>query len=106
MIDEERDKAINVDDNNGHQTNDEVTLIVNETLKELQNVQLEAQKKDTVMIEKQTNVDIPSSSKETNNTESYIQIRFRQIREKNEELKSEVYSKFPKENPGNKDRLL
>ena len=39
LTNEERDKEINADDKNGHQTNDEATLIVNETLKELQDVQ-------------------------------------------------------------------
>ena len=33
-------------------------------------------------------------------------MRFKQIKEKNEEIKSEAYSKFLKEKPGNKDRLL
>ena len=106
MTDEERDKAINVEDNNGHETDDEATRIVTETLKELQNVQLRARQKDTVTVDKQSNVDMPSSSKEPDNTESNIKIRFREIKEKNEEIESEAYSKFLKEKPGNKDRLL
>jgi len=49
---------------------------------------------------------LPPSSQETDNTESEIQIRFRQIKEKNEELKNQAHSRFLKEKPGNKDRLL
>ena len=59
-----------------------------------------------MMVERQTDVEFPCSSKATDNRESNIQIKFRQIREKNEEIKNEVYSKFLKEKPGNKDRLL
>ena len=74
---EEKDKAVNID------INDEATIIVTQTLKELQNVKIGTQQKDTVMKENQATVDLPPSSHETDNTESEIQIRFRQIKEKN-----------------------
>ena len=52
MTTEEKDKAIEIDDNNGHQADDDATLIVNETLKELQKVKIEVQDIDTEMVEK------------------------------------------------------
>ena len=58
------------------------------------------------MKENQATVDLPPSSQETDNTESDIHIKFRQIKEKNEEIKNQAYSRSLKENPGNKDRLL
>ena len=103
MTDEERNKAINIEDN---ETDDEATRIVTETLKELQNFKIGTQQKVTVMGEKKTTVDMHSSSKETDNPESEIQIRFGQIKEKNEEIKNQAYSRFIKEKPGNKYRLL
>ena len=57
------------------------------------------------MKENQATVDFPPSQ-ETDNTESEIQIRFRQIKEKNEDLKDQVHSIFLKEKLGNKDMLL
>ena len=45
-----------IDDNNGQEIDDEATVIVTETLKELQKSQIETQDKDNVMVEKQTDV--------------------------------------------------
>ena len=69
ITEEERDKAVNIENN---ETDDEATRIVTETLKELQNVKIGTQQKDTVMKENQAIVDLTHSSKETNNTESEI----------------------------------
>ena len=58
------------------------------------------------MIEKQVDLEIPSSSKTTEGKYSDIKQKYKQIKEKNEEIKREIYSQFLKEKPGNKDRLL
>ena len=58
------------------------------------------------MIEKQVSLKIPSSSKTIEGRDSDIKERYKQIKEKNEEIKREIYSQFLKEKPGNKDRLL
>ena len=58
------------------------------------------------MVENQVNLEAPSSSKEIEGTNSDIQKKYKQIKEKNEEIKNEVYSQFLKEKPGNKDRFL
>ena len=52
------------------------------------------------------NTEPPSSSKIAKETDSDIQKRFKKIKEKNEEIKNEVYSKLLKEKPGDKDRLV
>ena len=52
------------------------------------------------------NRDAPSSSKIAKETDSHVQKKFKKIREKNEEIKNEVYSKLLKEKPGDKDRLV
>ena len=66
LTEEEKDKAVNIE------TGDEATRIVTETLKELQNVKIGTQQKDTIMKENQATVDLPPSSKETDNTKSNI----------------------------------
>ena len=58
------------------------------------------------MVEIEMNTEAPSSSKTAEETDSEIQKRFKQIREKNEEIKNEVYSKLLKEKPGDKDKLV
>ena len=56
MTTAEKEKAIEIDDNkdqtknNGQQTNDEATLIVNETLKDIQQDHESAQKHGIIMI--------------------------------------------------------
>ena len=57
-------------------------------------------------MEIQVNSEAPSSSKAAEETDSDIQKKYKQIKERNEVIKNEVYSKFLKEKPGNKDKLL
>ena len=47
--------VIDIDDNNRHQTDDEATMIVNETLREIQNEQVLSQGKGKEMIETEIN---------------------------------------------------
>ena len=58
------------------------------------------------MVETQMNTEASSSSRAVEETDSDIQKKFKQIREKNEEIKNEVYSKLLKEKPRDKDKLV
>ena len=63
MITIEEEKAIEIDDKNDQQTDDEATVIVNETLKEIQEEQMLTQGKGKEMVETQMNTEAPSSSR-------------------------------------------
>ena len=92
--------------NKDQSSNQEATVIVDEVLKEIGKEQVAADKQGKQIIEKQVDLEIPSSSKIAEGKDSDIKQRYKQIKEKNEEIKREIYSQFLKENPGKKERLL
>ena len=51
-------------------------------------------------------MEVPSSSKIAEGRVSDIQEKYKQIKERNEEIKREFYSQFLKEKPRDKDKLL
>ena len=57
------------------------------------------------MIERQKNMEA-SSSHTVEEKDLDIKERYKQIKQKNEEIKSEIYSQFIKQKPGNQNRLL
>ena len=73
---------------------EDATVIVTEILTDIQKGHDATQEQDSQMIEKQVNIEIPSSSK---TTDLDIKQRYKQIKEKNEEIKREIYSQFLKE---------
>ena len=97
MIAAEKEKAIEINDTDDQQVdNDEATVIVNETLVEIQKEQVLTQEQGREMVEKQVNIEVPSSSKTTEGKDIDIQEKYQQIKEINEEIKREVYSQFLK----------
>ena len=58
------------------------------------------------MVEKLVNIEVPSSSKTTEGKNIDIKEKYKQIKERNEQIKREVYSQFLEEKPGNKDKIL
>ena len=57
------------------------------------------------MIEKQKNMEA-SSSQIAEEKDLDIKEKYKQIKQKNEEIKSEIYSQFLKQKPGNQNKLL
>ena len=107
MTTDEKEKAIKINDTDDQQVDKEdATVIVTEILTEIQKGQIAAQEQDSQMIEKKVHIEIPSSSKTTDERDSDIEQRYKQIKKKNEEIKREIYSQFLEEKPGNKDKLL
>ena len=81
MIAVEKEKTIEIDDNDQELNNNQqvdkeyATAIVTEILTEIQKCQDAAQEQDNEMIEKQVNIEIPSSSKTTDEKDSDIKQR-------------------------------
>ena len=102
MIVAEKEKVIEIygtDDqkaNNDQQTDDEATIIVNETLVEIQKDQISTQEQDREIVGMQVNSEAPSSSKAAEETDSDIQKKHKQIKERNEDIENEFYSQFLK----------
>ena len=60
---------------------------------------------DTQMIKKQYNMEA-SSSQTAEEKDLDIKEKYKQIKQKNEEIKIEIYSQLLKQKPGNQNRLL
>ena len=100
-----KEKVIDIEDTNAPEVNnDEATVIVNEILAEIEKDKT-ASKDDTQMIEKQNNMEA-SSSQTAEEKDLDIKEKYKQIKQKNEEIKSEKYSQFLKKKPWSKNRLL
>ena len=81
-------------------SNDEATIVIKETLTEIEREQAKSKGKETQMIEQQVNMET-SSSQTTEEKDLDIKDRYKQIKQRNEEIKSEIYSQFLKQKPGN-----
>ena len=57
------------------------------------------------MVEKQHNMEV-SSSHTAEEKDFNIKYKYKQIKQKNEEIKTEIYSQFLKQKPGNRNRLM
>ena len=100
-----KEKVIDIEDTNAPEVNnDEVTMIVNEILAEIEKDKITS-KDDTQMIEKHNNMEA-SSSQTAEEKDLDIKENYKQIKQKNEEIKSEIYSQFLKKKPWNQNRLL
>ena len=64
-----------------------------------------ANQNDTQLIKKQHNMEA-SSSQSAEEKDLEIKEKYKQIKQRNEEIKTEIYSQFLKQKLGNQNRLL